>query len=429
MHERCCADEARFLPADLPQKNDFGVDQTAVCRSQGEDLMDVKEVMKDYLLDLDQAGGDPKRKVAWCTSVGPAEILRAMGFEVFFPENHGALLGATRMCTETIPEANAFGYSPDICSYLTSDIGAYLKKMTPLTKAYGIKSVPKPDILVYNTNQCKDVMHWFEFYSREFKVPIFGIHSPTHLPEVEENHVADVVAQFENLIRQLENITGIKLDPKKLQQVVGVSKEATDLWSAVLNTAKSRPSPLTFFDATIFMGPIVVLRGTEVARDYYQALLHTLKTSPPAIPNEQKRIYWEGMPIWGRLRSLADLFKQNKSSIVASTYCNSWIFDDFDSKKPLESMAQAYLKIFINRNDAYKEKYIKTMVEEFNIDGVVFHESKTCPNNCNSQYNLPTRLRAQGIPSTIINGDLCDLRCFSDEQSSTVIEAFIETLA
>ena len=394
--------------------------------------MDMKQVMRDYFLDLDQAASDPERKVAWCTSVGPAEILRAMGFEVFFPENHGAMLGATRICMDTIPKANAFGYSPDICSYLTSDVGAYLKGITPLTRAYGIESIPRPDVLVYNTNQCKDVMHWFEYFAREFDAPVFGIHPPTHLPEVEESHVGDVVAQFEDLIELLEQIQGKPLDQEALRNACALSKEATDLWAEVLETAMARPSPLTFFDGTIYMGPIVVLRGTEIARDYYHALLAELKEKvaarEAAVPGETTRIYWDGMPIWGRLRSMSELFKNNNACVVASTYCNSWIFSDFDPDDPLPSMARAYLKIFINRNDRYKEDYIRKLVDEYAIDGVVFHEAKTCPNNSNSQYNLPARLRKSGIPAVIINGDLCDLRCFSDEQSATIIEAFVETL-
>ncbi len=394
--------------------------------------MNMKQVMRDYFLDLDQAASDPERKVAWCTSVGPAEILRAMGFEVFFPENHGAMLGATRICMDTIPKANAFGYSPDICSYLTSDVGAYLKGITPLTRAYGIESIPRPDVLVYNTNQCKDVMHWFEFFAREFDAPVFGIHPPTHLPQVEPSHVADVVAQFEDLIELLEQIQGKPLDQEALRKACALSKEATDLWAEVLETAMARPSPLTFFDGTIYMGPIVVLRGTEIARDYYHALLAELKEKvaarEAAVPGEATRIYWDGMPIWGRLRSMSELFKSNNACVVASTYCNSWIFSDFDPEDPLPSMARAYLKIFINRNDRYKEEYIRKLVDEYAIDGVVFHEAKTCPNNSNSQYNLPARLRKSGIPAVIINGDLCDLRCFSDEQSATIIEAFVETL-
>lgn len=394
--------------------------------------MDLKQVMKDYFLDLDQAAKDPDRKVAWCTSVGPAEILRAMGFEVFFPENHGAMLGATRVCMDTIPKANALGYSPDICSYLTSDVGAYLKGITPLTKAYGIESIPRPDILVYNTNQCKDVMHWFEYFANEFDAPVFGIHPPTHLPEVEDSHIADVVAQFEDLIRVLEKIQGRAMRAEDLERTCLLSKQATDLWAEVLETAMARPSPLTFFDGTVYMGPIVVLRGTEIARDYYRELLADLKHKAAgkvaAVPGESKRIYWDGMPIWGRLRSMSELFKNKQACVVASTYCNSWIFSDFDSENPLPSMAKAYLKIFINRNDRYKEDYIRKLVGEYGIDGVIFHDAKTCPNNSNSQYNLPSRLRKDGIPAVIVNGDLCDLRCYSDEQSATVIEAFVETL-
>ncbi len=385
-------------------------------------------VMKDYFLDLDAAAKDPARKVAWCTSVGPAEILRAMGFEVFFPENHGAMLGATRVCMDTIPVANANGYSPEICSYLTSDVGAYMKGITPLTKAFGIEEIPRPDVLVYNTNQCKDVMHWFEYYAEEFDCPIFGIHPPTNLPDIRQEYIDDVARQFEELINFLEPIMGAPMDPEKLKQCVALSREATNLWSEVLDMARLKPSPLTFFDGTIYMGPIVVLRGTQIAVDYYRDLLAELKDKPAAVENERKRIYWDGMPVWGRLRNLSNIFSENNACVVASTYCNSWVFPDFDPKDPLASMAKAYIKIFINRNDHFKEDYIEKMVEDFNIDGVVFMAARTCPNNSNAYYNLPRKLKNKGIPTIIIDGDLCDLRCYSDEQSTTLIEAFLETI-
>jgi benzoyl-CoA reductase/2-hydroxyglutaryl-CoA dehydratase subunit BcrC/BadD/HgdB len=394
--------------------------------------MDVKQVMRDYFVDLGQAAADPRRKVAWCTSVGPAEILRALGFEVYFPENHGALLGASRVSSETIPVANASGYSPEICSYLTSDIGACLKGTTPLTRAYGLAEAPRPDVLVYCTNQCKDVMHWFAWYARRWNVPLLGIHPPNHVPEVLPEHIEDVANQYRRMIEQLEAIAGRRLDPQALQLAVARSKEATDLWAEVLGTARQRPAPLDFFDGAIWMGPIVVLRGTQIATDFYAALLAELKqriaSAEGAVPREKLRVYWEGMPVWGRLRALSDLFKRNRAAVVASTYCNSWIFSDFDPAQPLESMARAYLSIFINRDDDWKEAYIARLVEDFAIDGVVFHAARTCPNNSNSNYGLPQRLSARGIPSLVVDGDLCDLRCFSDEQSTTLIEAFLETL-
>jgi len=101
----------------------------------------MKQIMADHFYELDKAAKTKSQKIAWCTSVGPAEILRAMGFLVYFPENHGAMLGATRTATDFIPVANSIGYSPEICSYLTSDI-----------PYHG---------LIRESARCQDRMSWF----------------------------------------------------------------------------------------------------------------------------------------------------------------------------------------------------------------------------------------------------------------------------
>jgi benzoyl-CoA reductase/2-hydroxyglutaryl-CoA dehydratase subunit BcrC/BadD/HgdB len=176
--------------------------------------------MADYYKELDQASEKGGQKIAWCTSVGPAEILRAMGFLVFFPETHAAMIGATRMAADLIPEANAIGYSPEICSYLTADIGAYLKKITPLSRAYqGIHSVPKPDVLVFNTNQCRDVQDWFSWYGTEFNAPVIGVHTHRGVNNITAAHVASISGQMQSLVEPLENISGTRLDPEKLEVI------------------------------------------------------------------------------------------------------------------------------------------------------------------------------------------------------------------
>ncbi|MEE8480180.1 MAG: hypothetical protein V3T59_02945, partial [Desulfobacterales bacterium] len=40
---------------------------------------DLRKFMADYYYELDHASKTAEKKIAWCTSVGPAEILRAMG--------------------------------------------------------------------------------------------------------------------------------------------------------------------------------------------------------------------------------------------------------------------------------------------------------------------------------------------------------------
>ncbi|NNF99617.1 MAG: 2-hydroxyacyl-CoA dehydratase [Desulfobacteraceae bacterium] len=390
--------------------------------------------MAEYYYELDNAAKTGEKKIAWCTSVGPAEILRALGFLVYFPETHSAMLGSSRMATDLIPKANAVGYSPDICSYLTADIGAYLAKVSPLATIFkGIEGPPKPDVLVFNTNQCRDVQDWFNFYGEEYKVPVVGIHSYVGVQDVTESHVASISKQMKAMIPLLEEVSGKKFDEDKFKEAVALSRECSDLWKDVLDSASAKPSPLTFFDGTTLMGAAVVGRGTKKANDAYRELIAELKdriaNKEGAIENERFRIYWDGMPVWGRLSMHAKLFAGLDTNVLASTYCNSWIFSALDPDDPFDSMARAYTELFIVRADDPKEKYIKDMLNFFKVDGIIYHDAKTCPNNSNCRYGMPQRLEKEtGIPSLTLNGDLNDLRLVSDEQMKTNVEAFIEQL-
>jgi benzoyl-CoA reductase/2-hydroxyglutaryl-CoA dehydratase subunit BcrC/BadD/HgdB len=343
------------------------------------------------------------------------------------------MLGASRMATDLIPLANARGFSPDICSYLTSDVGSHLKGQSPIQKM-NLPGPPKADVLVYNTNQCRDVKDWFQFYARQWNVPCLGIHTPRAIGEVDKALVDYVAGQIEGLAEPLERIAGTKLDRGRLEQVVGLSRQCTLLWKAVLETAAHTPAPITFFDGTIQMGPAVVLRGHPDAVDYYNVLLTELnqrmKQGVAAVEGEKLRVYWEGMPIWGKLKDLSTQMLQLGIAVVASTYCNSWVFEALDPADPFRSMARAYSSIFICRSEDWKEKYIAEVAARFRIDGILYHDAKTCPNNSNSRYGMPQRLQEKlGKPYLVVNGDLNDLRLYSEEQTRTKIEAFAEQLA
>jgi benzoyl-CoA reductase/2-hydroxyglutaryl-CoA dehydratase subunit BcrC/BadD/HgdB len=337
------------------------------------------------------------------------------------------------MAADVIPAATAAGYSPDICSYLTSDIGAYLKKTTPLTKAFGMESIPKPDVLVYNTNQCRDVQDWLAFYQREFRVPLIGIETPRSVSDVTREMVEGLIAQEMALIPTLEEVSGVSFDLDRLKEVTASSYRCTLLWKKVLRIAEVQPSPITFFDGTIHMGPAVVLRGDERAEHYYEVLLSELSERVDngfgAVDGEIYRLYWEGMPVWGKLRSNAEQFAANRACVVASTYCNSWIFEDLACDDPFEGMARAYTELFIVRSEEYKERYMESMVSDYKIDGIIYHDAKTCPNNSNCRYGMHRRLSERlGIPHVVIDGDLNDLRLYSEEQARTQFDALVEQL-
>jgi benzoyl-CoA reductase/2-hydroxyglutaryl-CoA dehydratase subunit BcrC/BadD/HgdB len=287
---------------------------------------------------------------------------------------------------------------------------------------------------VFNTNQCRDVRDWFEWYARAWKVPVIGVRSPRSLEVVTDDDVDAIARQIERLVPDLETVAGTRLDAPRLEHAVRVSRECSDLWELCLQTAAHEPAPLTFFDGTVHMGPAVVLRGAEEANAYYRVLLAELEQrageSVAAVEGEAFRLYWDGMPIWGRLRALSTLFAEFRTAVVASTYCNSWIFSALDPADPIKSMARASLELFIVRSEEAKEDYIAEMAELYRVDGIVYHDCRTCPNNTNTRYGMPRRLSERtGVPALVLDGDVNDLRCVSDEQSRTNVEGFVEQLA
>jgi benzoyl-CoA reductase/2-hydroxyglutaryl-CoA dehydratase subunit BcrC/BadD/HgdB len=389
--------------------------------------------MRDYFVDLDAAAKDTDRRVAWCTSVGPTEILTAFGFDVFFPENHGALLGTRKVSHKLIPRAVGAGYCPETCSYMNSDIGASLNGWSPLQDIYGIDGPPAPDLLVYNTNQCREVQDWFKFFSTRHDASILGVRPPLYLGEVTDEHVTFVKGQLRELIGAIERQFELKLDEAKLEESVAKSSKACSLWREVLETARQRPAPLSFWDGLILMAPVILMRGSDMAIDFYEEMLaemnQRLAGGVGAVPDERFRIYWEGMPVWPRIRELSEKFFDLRAVVAASTYCNSWAFADFEGGDPLEWMARTSLEIFINRDEVYKQQFLSERFDEFSIDGAIFHNARTCPNNTNSRFGMAQRVREEmGLPVLVLDGDLTDIRFFSTSQSMTNIEAFIEQL-
>ena len=226
---------------------------------------------------------------------------------------------------------------------------------------------------------------------------------------------------------------GRKFDIDSFRETLLLSKEATILWQQVLKTAKTSPAPSHFLTA-----PFTWVQSSCCVERRTQEIItrHCLMNSAKMFQKKQASLKMNNAEFSGmvcrsgeRIECLSDLFIENKTSVVASTYCNSWVFDDFDERNPFESSALAYTKIFINRSENAKMKMLKEWLEEFNCDGIIFHDSKTCFNNSNAKFGLPQRLKEEsGIPYLIIEGDLCDLRFFSEGQSITKIETFIEQL-
>ncbi len=369
------------------------------------------------------------RKVAWVTSGAPVEFLKALDFYTLYPENHGALCGARRMVVELASVAENEGYSRDICSYARTDIGSVLSGKTPVGR------LPRPDLLLCCTNICQTVLHWYCVLAHHFQVPLILIDTPFIYREATDHAIAFVKKQFEDAVTVAEKVRGKSLENRKFRESLEMSAEAVHLWMQVMERGRHRPAPISAFDEFIHMAPIVEMRGEAAAVEYYQAVLAELDDriakGVGAIKNEKKRLLWDNLPVWYRLRYLSELFAENGITVVASTYTNAWgeLAQLIDPERPLESMARVYIHPILNRGTGYKLATMKRMVEEYQVDGVILHSDRSCKPYSIGQIDQRERLvQEQGVPALLLEADHNDPRVYSEEHVANRLAAFMEVL-
>jgi len=388
----------------------------------------MKEIMTAYYIEAKTAG-ETGKKVAWITSGGPVEPLIVMDVIPVYPENHGAMIGASRMGAALYEKAEAMGYASDLCSYACSDIACAPINGGP------IGGLPRPDMLICCNNICGTVLKWYEIQARYFNVPLFILDTPFCHTEYTREMRKYVSRQIDEYLRFLEEHCGKKYDYDRMKEVGKLSVTGQKLWQAVLDTTMHKPAPMSAFDAFFHLALIVTLRGTQQAVDYYEMLLAEMKKRIAdgigAIPNERYRLLWDNLPVWYRTKWLSEKFAAQDACLVADTYTSAWCgsLKYVDENNFLETMAECYTRIYLNIGVDEMAQTVMAMVYKYDVDGIVMHSNRSCKPYSLGQYDIQRIVEKQkGIPSLMLEADMTDERKFSESQIETRIDAFIEIL-
>jgi bcr-type benzoyl-CoA reductase subunit B len=388
----------------------------------------MKEIMTHYYIEAktaDQSG----KKVAWITSGGPVEPLIAMDVIPIYPENHGAMIGASKMGKDLCEKAEQMGYSSDLCSYACSDIACSPVNGGP------IGGLPRPDMLICCTNICGTVLKWYEIQARYYGAPLFILDTPfchTDFPEQAKRYVR---RQLDEYLDFLETVCGRKIDYDKMKEVGKLSIEGQRLWKAVLDTATHKPAPLSAFDAFFHLALIVTLRGTAQVVEYYTLLLKEMNeridAGIGAVENEQYRLLWDNIPIWYRTKWLSEKFASHGACLVADTYTSAWCgaLEYLNENDFIETMAEGYSRIYLNIGIDKMAEIVISLIDKYDADGIVMHSNRSCKPYSFGQYDIQKIVREnRKIPSLIIDADMVDERFFSESQVETRIDAFMEVI-
>ncbi|MEG1931518.1 MAG: 2-hydroxyacyl-CoA dehydratase family protein, partial [Pygmaiobacter sp.] len=364
--------------------------------------------------------------VAWATSISPQELLETMDITVVYPENHAAAIGARKCAQELIDHSEENGYSVDICSYARVNL-AYME-----VQQSAAENMPLPDVIFCANNICNTVIKWYENIAKELNIPMILFDLPfNHEYEVAQENVRYIRRQLEDAIKVLEQLTGRSFDYDKLHRVMEISSETARWWKKASLLAQSKPSPINGFDLFNYMAVIVCMRGRQEGLDLFRLWYEELKAKqergegPWKDQKEEIRVMWDGIACWPYLSYTYKTLKKYGINMVTSTYPDSWtiLYDAGD----LDGMARAYSSNYVNRNLEFGVNNIAKLVEDFSLDGIIYHSNRSCKLMDFRQYEVQRRVEQRtGVPSVMFDGDQTDPRAFTQEQFETRIQSLVE---
>jgi benzoyl-CoA reductase/2-hydroxyglutaryl-CoA dehydratase subunit BcrC/BadD/HgdB len=387
----------------------------------------IKKLNEDYYAEARSAHEEGKH-IAWITAVFPVEILCAMDIIPMYPENHAVICAARHMTEELSDEVEVEGYSRDLCAYARCDLGSLETGKSP------IGGVPEPDFLLACNTQCGTLSKWFEVLNRRFGAPVFLLDSPfVHTQERDPGVVRYFETQIRELIEFLEYHTGRKLDMDRLEQALEYSDRGCRLWNEILDMAANVPSPLTYFDESFLMAPIVNLRGRAASVAFYETvkdeLIEWVQEGYGAIPGERFRIYWEEKPFWFALREMSEYFAERKTAILCSLYTHAWSYR-FDPTDPISTLAKNYAAVYPNLNFQERADLMLDYMRRYHLHGLIVHANRSCKGGTFGMVDIKEIIEKKGgFPGIVVEADMSDSRFFSREQIYNRIDAFLEALA
>ncbi|MCX5848555.1 MAG: 2-hydroxyacyl-CoA dehydratase family protein [Deltaproteobacteria bacterium] len=376
--------------------------------------------------------------VVWGAIIVPAEIFRGFENMVFCaPESHSATCAAKGVGGAQCLKAESLGYSTDLCAYARIDIGC----LSDGCKESPTMGLPKPHLLVSNTNNCSLLVKWFDIHHRNMNIPHFILDVPFCYGQQREKDLQYILNQFKDLIDTLEKLSGQKFNKDKFYEAAAYSASAVMDWKRFLKCAEHRPSGITVFDSFVQMAPFLLVRGTPELAEHYKILADETEENVNKgifpVPDEKYRLLWDNIAPWHQLRKMSKRLAGMSANIVAAPYtlCIGAVEGSYDllsfeqNDDPLWYFARIQNHSVCPQGMDLRISAMGTIIEKLGIDGVVFASNRSCKVFSVMQMDEQRRISEKyGIPSIMIDVDHADVRKFSEESVYIRLEALLESI-
>lgn len=365
--------------------------------------------------DLFLKAYEPDRSVVYTSIYAfPMEILAAFDVIPFDFEIAGALMSAANMGISLMEEAEAQGYSQDICSFHRASLGGYFKSY-----------LPDPDLLITTSFYCDGKGKTNDILSCLTGRESFYLYVPQ---VVTKDSVRYVEQQLKHAAGIISRIAGQGLDEDKLKEAVRSSNRSRRLQLEIHEVLKTRPVPFSAQDNIGYSINGQLFWGRNTKEMLEGRLLEELKgrISSGSSRPEKHRIYWFAwLPVYQ-----SNLFETLKNHCVNVALCETGriYWDEIDEDNPFEGLALKCLKNPFLGTTARRLEGIEESVGNYGIDGAILFATPACRHSKSAHMVLKKTFSRLGIPFLTLDMDISDPRAYLPEQVKTRLEGFIEVM-
>lgn len=276
-------------------------------------------------------------------------------------------------------------------------------------------------------NSCDQIRRLYD--NLKFKTPFpyqYFLSIPTVVNEVTIEWFSHELGKFKH---DLEEKFGVEITDEKLTKAIKTYNESRTLLKELYKLRQRDAPPVSGTDVMK-----VVSAGVTIPRVQFNELLtQEIKEAEKSkgISNYKSRIMLVGSflddPEY--IKVVEDL----GGLVVADSICLGsryfWDLVDEESSNQLDALAGRYLsKVSCPRmSDGYRERidFIKSMIKEFYVDGVIFQRMKFCPYWWGEIFLLRDELKELGVPCLDLEKEYA---LGGVGQMKTRTQAFLEVL-
>jgi 2-hydroxyglutaryl-CoA dehydratase, D-component len=327
-----------------------------------------------------------------------------------------------------IDRIEAEGYPDHLCSTQKGTAGYFL-----------MDTIPKPDFLVKSATPCDSSNKLYEWTAVKFDAPLIMLETPYYRNERGHQFA---IGEVKRMIRELEKLTGTKLDEDRLREYCDYGNETVDYILKIQELKRKKPCPDTGWHRpadTIFMTQI----GTPFGRDYFKTLYETIKERVDAgvgiIPEDKE----ERRLAWGYTWEVFDLpffdwLEQEHGatySLDTLTYLSpeTGLVDTTNMETMIEGLSWRLLNMPMGRqtmgfSDVWINDFVK-IAKEYKIDAFVIGGHMACKHFWALNKLLTDKIKDEvGIPTLRFEMDMFDKRFTPPNELKRIMTEFFATM-